>query len=247
MVSTGQKVETWERLGYESYGTWLRACAKARRAAFKKAAPPPAAKWHVPQFAPGNPVALSLAPPPTPFGGLDDGCDSVRLGGYLPGRMRDDVILTPRGRREHKLTHVSPGGTTRCDEYSSPAGVDAAWQERHACLERMRTARGAPAKVRLEQEAARRAAGLDAIRAGIAVQGPARNPAAISDWGWNKSWDNHRGRGRCDDCEQCMQRALARKKRKGVSHMAPCRFKVAFLGYTDTEQDIIRDLQYRVD
>ena len=159
------------------------------------------------------------------------------------------TLYSPLAGAANTNSRTSPraGGTTRCDEYSSPAGVDAAWQERHACLERMRTARGAPAKVRLEQEAARRAAGLDAIRAGVAVQGPARNPAAISDWGWNKSWDNHRGRGRCGDCEQCMQRALARKKRKGVSHMAPCRFKVAFLGYTDTEQDIIRDLQYRVD
>ena len=33
-----RKLETWERLGYESFGAWRRACEKARRDA-KKAAP----------------------------------------------------------------------------------------------------------------------------------------------------------------------------------------------------------------
>ena len=241
MVSTGQKVDTWERLGYESYGAWLRACAKARRAAIKKAAPPPPAKWHVPQVAPGNPDAM-LAPPPTPFGGLDDGCDDVHLGGCLPGydlpgRMRDDVLFTPRGRREHKLKHVSPGGTTRCDEYSSPAGVESAWQERHACLERLRAAR---IKDRDERKAEEKS-GLYALLRGEAVQGPARCPAVLSEHIKAKEWEQSGYGDTCRKCEACNLRAHIRKQRKARGDVVPCRVKLARLGYTNAEQDMMYD------
>jgi len=180
---------------------------------------------------------MKLASPPTPVGGLDDGCDDVHLGGRLPGRMRDDVLFTPGGRREHKLKHVSPGGTTRCDAYSSPAGVESAWQERHACLERLRTARGAPAKARLEQEAAK----MEGILAGAAVHGPARCPAELSDCLQDKDWERS-FYAPCRDCEPCILRALTRKKRKLVDRdAAPCRVKLARLGYTNTEQDMMYD------
>lgn len=59
-------------------------------------------------------------------------------GGQLPGQLHEEVITTPRGRREHKLKHTSPGGTTRDDEYVSPAGVQQqVSEERSACWRRL--------------------------------------------------------------------------------------------------------------
>ena len=59
-------------------------------------------------------------------------------GGQLPGQLHEEVITTPRGRRKHKLKHTSPGGTTRDDEYVSPAGVQQqVCEERSACWRRL--------------------------------------------------------------------------------------------------------------
>ena len=44
----------------------------------------------------------------------------------LPGKLHEHVEMTPGGSRAHTRKHTSPGGTTRCYEYVSPAG---AWQK----------------------------------------------------------------------------------------------------------------------
>jgi hypothetical protein len=64
--------------------------------------------------------------------------------GQLPGQLHEQVLVTPRGRRAHKLKHTSPGGTTRVDEYLSPAGMQQqVCQERSACWRRLVAARHA--------------------------------------------------------------------------------------------------------
>ena len=246
MVSTGEKVEPWERLGYESFGAWRRACEKARRDA-KKAAPPapPAVKWHPPQISGRDDIRSASStltvPAPTP----SDCHNEAGQGGKLPGRVREHVLFTPRGRREHNFKHTSPGGTTRCEQYSSPAGVQPAWQERAACLERLRAARHRETITdRDERKASQRAEegrALQVLLAGEAVQGPARCPAEISACCSRKDWLATNVYGWCGSCEHCMLRSQAEIKRKPVGDMAPCRIKLARHGFTNTEQDMIRD------
>ena len=50
----------------------------------------------------------------------------------LPGNWHEHVEVTPRGSRAHKIKHVSPGGTTRYEEYVSPAGARQKLEERSA-------------------------------------------------------------------------------------------------------------------
>ena len=62
--------------------------------------------------------------------------------GSLPGQLHEEVIMTVRGRRKHRLTHQSPGGTARHDEYISPAGVQKrVCEQRSACWRRLLGAR----------------------------------------------------------------------------------------------------------
>ena len=172
----GQKVETWERLGYESFGAWRRACEQARRDA-KKAAPPapPAVKWHPPQISGRDEIwsasSTLTTPAPAPSDRHDD------RGGRLPGKMHEDVQCTPRGRREHKFKHTSPGGTTRCEQYSSPAGVQPAWQERVACLERLRAARHRETITDREERKASRGSALFITFSSLAK--PCTGPCAL--------------------------------------------------------------------
>lgn len=242
MVSTGHKVETWERLGYESFGAWRRACEKARRDAKKVAPPaPPAVKWHPPQISGLDEIRSAsstlTAPAPTSF----DRHDEADPGGKLPGRMREDVLFTPRGRREHTFKHTSPGGTTRCEQYSSPAGVQPAWQERVACLERLRSARHHTTITGRDERKASQKRALWVLLDGEAVQGPARCPAVLSEHITAKVW-LHSGYGdTCRECEACILRAQIRKKRQPRGEVVPCRVKLARLGYTNTEQDMMYD------
>ena len=69
--------------------------------------------------------------------------------------MREDVLVTPRGRREHKFKHISPGGTTRFDEYFSPAALeDRVCDQRFPCLQRMAGGRRAAAPAAAERKRA---------------------------------------------------------------------------------------------
>ena len=243
----GQKAETWERLGYESFGAWRRACEQARRDAKKAAAPaPPAVKWHPPQISGRDAIRSAsstlTAPAPTPFD--DEAGPGGNLPGNVHGRMREDVLFTPRGRREHNFKHTSPGGTTRCEQYSSPAGVEPAWQERVACFERLRAARQRDITDRDEQKSSQRAEerrALQVLLDGEAVQGPARCPAEISACCRRRDWLATNVYSSCGSCEHCMLRSQAERKRKPIGGMAPCRIKLARHGFTNTEQDIIRD------
>jgi hypothetical protein len=131
-------VELWQRLGYTDFGEWRRATEKNRREAKRAAAPSTlaTARWR-----PTQPLALPL--PAAPAAALQPpssdaknrAAPAAEVGeayGMLPGLLREDVCVTPRGRRRHSFSHTSPGGTKRCAEYVSPPGV-----QRHACEQRL--------------------------------------------------------------------------------------------------------------
>ena len=144
-------MELWQQLGHASFGDWRRASEKARRAA-KKAArvvPPPAAavRWAQPKLAEQSPslpaavlpparpplptLPLPLARPPSPT---------------LPreGWLREDVLVTPQGRRRHCFQHTSPGGSIYFGEYVSPAGVQQqACEQRQKCMRELTATRHA--------------------------------------------------------------------------------------------------------
>lgn len=148
--SLWMKVPLWQKLGHASYGEWLRASDKARRDAKKQASKAPAKVprllWSAPQV-----LSRSRSPSPSPEG--------FQEAYWLPGQLREEVLVTPRGRREHKLEHCSPGGTTRFDEYVSPAGLqDAVCDQRDACFRRMADARRATAVQRASLAAQRKRA-----------------------------------------------------------------------------------------
>ena len=73
------------------------------------------------------------------------------------GTLHEMVQVTPRGRRRHRLEETSPGGTTRVDEYFSPAGAQGQQQQRQPrkeCFRRLAAAKRAAAAERTEAERA---------------------------------------------------------------------------------------------
>jgi hypothetical protein len=133
-LASHRSMELWQRLGYNSFGDWRRASEKARRDAKKaKVAPAALARWRPTQpLAPPLPPAALLQPPPSDAKKPEAPDTAARSCGVLPGQLREDILVTPRGRRRHSFSHSSPGGTTRLDEYFSPPGA-----QRHACEQRL--------------------------------------------------------------------------------------------------------------
>ena len=139
-------MELWQQLGHESFGAWRRATEKARqkarRAAEKATQKPAPTALLQPQDEPSSPLPppalqpLAPSPPALSKGGL------LVLG--VPGQLREDVFVTPRGRRKHKFKFTSPGGSCHFDEYVSPAGVQRqAGPDRAACYRRLAERRDA--------------------------------------------------------------------------------------------------------
>lgn len=168
--------ELWQRLGHTSYGEWVRASEKARRDAKKARRDgtprrPAPVLWQAPQVLvrPPSPSPTARAAvfdaerPSLPLASTDYNSRN------LPGRVSESVLVTPRGRRAHKFKHISPGGTTRIDEYFSPACAhDRVCEQRLACLRRMSGTRRAEAPVAALNKRAR----FDAE--------PPRSPAALA-------------------------------------------------------------------
>jgi len=142
-------MELWQRQGFASFGDWRRASEKARRAAKKQAVAPAAAITTAVE-----PLinATAAAPPPDaaplewqPLQLLDDAGrersrrrpSDVIVDHELPGDLHEHVQVTPGGRRAHNFKHTSPGGTTRFEEYVSPAGTRSTNEERLAWRQRM--------------------------------------------------------------------------------------------------------------
>ena len=126
----------WRSRGHASYGEWLKAEGKARRVAKKAALPKATVQWKVAVRwpSPQQGTVRSRSGSPASRGGerLQIRTDS-EFG--LPGQLREDVAVTPRGRRQHHVEHTSPMGTTRSDEYFSPSGLrDHACEHRSACF-----------------------------------------------------------------------------------------------------------------
>ena len=146
--------ELWQRQGFESYGDWRRASERARKAAKKAAA---ATKATAAALA-TNALAPEVAPvaaeqPPCdveqdspkvvrvkwqPLEQLDPPSPNIVNSPWssccekVPGKLHEHVNVTPHGSRSHTMKHTSPGGTTRCAEYVSPAGARQSLEERHA-------------------------------------------------------------------------------------------------------------------
>ena len=194
-------MEKWQQEGYKSFGDWRRGSEKARRAAKAAAAPAkkaaaPAKKavamatirWRAPQ--PLAKPSLARAHSTTPSPSLPPAFSH----GALPGQLHEAVCVTPRGRRQHRIKHTSPGGTVRQDEYVSPAGVQQlACEHRLACLRRLADTRREET-LKMEQGCGSCAAcqefskewiescGLSLSRKGcfeIRVRCQARNPAEV--------------------------------------------------------------------
>jgi hypothetical protein len=127
-------LQLWQRQGFESFGDWRRASERARKAAKKKAA----AAAPAPVLAP----TVVLVEQPTvriawqPLQQIESPSPhrvtSPHAALKLPGTLHEHVDVTPRGSRAHTLKHTSPGGTTRCEEYVSPAGPRQKLEERSA-------------------------------------------------------------------------------------------------------------------
>ena len=116
------------RLRYESFSEWRHAYDRERRkklAATKlAAASTPTVRWQ-PSFAPVPSVLTLLSPSPSSQSQLPlSPPQAPPSDSHLTGTLREIVQVTPRGRRRHRLEETSPGGTTRVDEYFSPAGGD---------------------------------------------------------------------------------------------------------------------------
>ena len=67
----------------------------------------------------------------------------------LPGTLQEHVQVTPTGSRAHFFKHVSPGGTTRVEQYKSPANGLVAIEERSAWRLRIAGSRKVARKKRL--------------------------------------------------------------------------------------------------
>ena len=113
-------LELWQQLGHASFKEWRCASEKARRDAKKGTRRPPHARkavWKAPQQRlPPCPAALDAAAKEA--GGSQLGAGGSQLGAVLSGHLHEEVLATPRGRREHKFKHTSPGGTVCFDEYA---------------------------------------------------------------------------------------------------------------------------------
>lgn len=141
LTAPAPAMELWQQLGYASFGEWRRSTEKLRRAAKKaaRAALPATTTVRWQQLQDEEPLAQlrgrsNVAAPPSP----------PLVSGVLPGQLREDVLVTPQGRRIHRFKHTSPGGSTRFDEYVSPAGVlPRACEQRLECFRRLQVTRRA--------------------------------------------------------------------------------------------------------
>ena len=233
-------MEQWQRLGFESFGAWRRACEQDRRkqrSATKLAvATRPRVQWQpttlslVPA-APSSQSPLPLSPPRAPR--------SETLS-RLTETLHEDMQVTPGGRRKHRLEATSPGGTTRADEYFSPPGVHGQQQQRQhrkECFRRLAAAKRATAAERTEAERA------EAERA--VSQAEPRPLATIAAC---LEADRKRQRRRCDqwcgDCKACRERAQCppvtwgKRKRLSTSY-ALCEARLLRMGYRHSELEIV--------
>ena len=147
-------MQRWQQLGYDSYGAWRRATEKARqqtrRAVLK--APQLHPSWNFsPLPAPPQPSVVQSAAQSDAV--QSDAVQSAAApSACLPGRLAEQVLVTPNGRRRHKFEHTSPGGTSRVDEYVSPADgqhQQRAHGRRLECLHRLAAARRTETRVRV--------------------------------------------------------------------------------------------------
>ena len=134
-------MELWQQLGFKSFGDWRRASERARKAEKKKAAAPASV---IASAVAGHGCDVDTAPDPPddvrvawqPLRQLDPPSphrvNSPYAAERLPGTLHEHVEVTPRGSRAHKIKHVSLGGTTRYEEYVSPAGARQKLEERNA-------------------------------------------------------------------------------------------------------------------
>ena len=207
---------------------------KARRAAKKaaRATQPAEQQIRLGQQLPSSPAAaVHLAP--TSSLGVGDQYDN------LPG-LREDVIATPRGRREHRFKHTSPGGSAYFDEYASPAGVQQqACNQRQECLHRLTAARRAAAS---ERAASERAAAT-AADAAAAAKAPRSRLALTACLTEDRMRKRHATHARCDSCEACQAWHCTRNWRKRPSAWAyPCKMKLIRLGYRNLEIHTVYEL-----
>ena len=159
------------------------------------------------------------------------------------GTLHEIVQVTPRGRRRHRLEETSPGGTTRVDEYFSPAGAQGQQQQRQPrkeCFRRLAAAKRAAAAERTEAERA------EAERE--VSEAPARPRATIA-----ACLQEDRKRRRrssdpwCGDCKACHERmqwppvTWGKRKRLNTSY-APCEARLLRMGYRRSELEIVHDL-----
>ena len=72
---------------------------------------------------------------------LEDERSEKRTVSNAHARLHEHVQLTPRGSRAHTFEHISPGGTTRLEQYTSPAVARAMREERAGCRTRIAQAR----------------------------------------------------------------------------------------------------------
>ena len=230
-------MEMWQQLGYASFGDWRRGSEKASRAAKKAArATQPAVVWEqqirLDQQLPSSPAA-SVHLAPTSSLGVGDQYDN------LPG-LREDVIATPRGRREHRFKHTSPGGSAYFDEYASPAGVQQqACNQRQECLHRLTAARRAAAS---ERAASERAAAT-AADAAAAAKAPRSRLALTACLTEDRMRKRHATHARCDSCEACQAWHCTRNWRKRPSAWAyPCKMKLMRLGDRNSEIHTVYEL-----
>ena len=156
------------------------------------------------------------------------------------GTLHEIVQVTPRGRRGHRLEETSPGGTTRVDEYFSPAGQQQQRQPRKECFRRLAAAKRAAAAERTEAERA------EAERE--VSEAPARPRATIAAC----LQEDRKGRRRscepwCGDCKACHERmqwppvTWGKRKRLSTSY-APCEARLLRMGCRRSELEIVHDL-----
>ena len=67
----------------------------------------------------------------------------------LPGKLEERVQVTPGGSRAHFFKHISPGGTSRDEQYRSPANGRVTVDERYAWRLRIAGSRKVARKKRL--------------------------------------------------------------------------------------------------
>ena len=250
-------MELWQKLGYASYRAWRCAYDAQRRKRLKAAklaaAAPALAQWQ-PTQPPGpaasQPALPVLAPAPLSAAPSREPPSPTKV---PQCKVREEVQVTPRGRRQHHLEVESPGGTTRVDEYSSPAGAQptGAQQDREACFQRLAAARRAAKRVAAAERA--EAQRVEAQAAALQGEAQPRTRAALA-----ACLDEDRRRRRrsrdalCGDCEPCRVRMTcpvvwprgtpaAKRKRLGSTY-APCEERLTRMGYRRSELETVYDL-----